>query len=79
MNFITTYYNYGVGSGRFGAFRELLTHTKTTNLVLNEEIENFPLMYHCRIITKNEKSKPIDKEVLIKLLKIDLKKRTVSN
>jgi len=44
------YYNYGVGSAGFGAFRELLTHIKTSNWVLNKEIENFPLLYHNRII-----------------------------
>ena len=50
------YYNYGVGSAGFGAFRELNLHIKTTNWVLNGEIENFPLMYHYRIIPK-EKNK----------------------
>lgn len=44
------YYNYGVGSAGFGFFRELVTHIKTTNWVLAGAIENFPLLYHYRII-----------------------------
>ena len=47
---LPTYYNYGVGSAGFGAFRELLTHIKTTNWVLEGAIANFPLLYHYRII-----------------------------
>jgi serine/threonine protein kinase len=47
---LPTYYNYGVGSAGFGAFRELVTHLKTTHWVLNETITTFPLMYHYRII-----------------------------
>ena len=53
------YYNYGVGSAGFGAFRELVTHIKTTNWVLNGEIKNFPLMYNYRIIPKLGKSPPL--------------------
>lgn len=44
------YYNYGIGSYGFNGFRELLMHVKTTNFVLDGESENFPLMYHYRII-----------------------------
>lgn len=47
------FYNYGVGSAGFGTWRELLMHIKTTNWVLDGQIENFPLLYHYRII-KNE-------------------------
>ena len=47
---LPTYYNYGVGSAGFGVFRELLTHIRTTNWVLQGAIENFPLMYHYRIM-----------------------------
>lgn len=47
---LPTYYNYGVGSAGFGVFRELLTHIKTTNWVLAGETENFPLLYHYRIM-----------------------------
>jgi serine/threonine protein kinase len=47
---LPTYYNYGVGSAGFGVFRELITHIKTTNWVLEGSIANFPLMYHYRMI-----------------------------
>ena len=47
---LPTYYNYGVGSAGFGVFRELLMHIRTTNWVLQGAIENFPLMYHYRIM-----------------------------
>jgi hypothetical protein len=49
-----TFYNYGVGSAGFGAFREIVAHIKTTNWVLDEAIENFPLMYHYRISPVSE-------------------------
>ncbi len=44
------YYNYGVGSYGINCWREVLMHIKTTNYVLNGECENFPLLYHYRII-----------------------------
>ena len=46
---LPNYYNYGIGSAGINCFRELLMHIKTTNWVLNDEIENFPLLYHYRI------------------------------
>ena len=46
---LPTYYNYGIWSAGFGAFRELTTHIKTTNWVLSGAIDNFPLMYHYRL------------------------------
>jgi serine/threonine protein kinase len=55
-----TYYNYGVGSAGFGAFRELVAHIKTTNWVLNGEVENFPLLYHYRILPITQEPKPMD-------------------
>jgi serine/threonine protein kinase len=47
---LPSYYNYGIGSAGINCFRELLMHIKTTNWVLNDEIENFPLLYHYRIV-----------------------------
>jgi hypothetical protein len=44
------YYQYGVGSAGFGAWRELAVHTMTTNWVLTGECPNFPLMYHWRML-----------------------------
>lgn len=59
---LPTFYNYGVGSAGFGAFRELVTHIKTTNWVLEGAIENFPLMYHYRIVPCSDKKTEIDME-----------------
>ncbi len=47
---LPTYYNYGFGSVGLGVFRELVTHIKTTNWVLEGAIATFPLLYHYRII-----------------------------
>ncbi|MFF0575521.1 protein kinase family protein [Streptosporangium saharense] len=44
------FYQYGVGSAGFGAWRELAVHTMTTNWVLGDEYAGFPLMYHWRIL-----------------------------
>jgi hypothetical protein len=44
------YYNYGVGSAGFGVFRELVTHIKTTDWVLESAISTFPILYHYRLI-----------------------------
>ena len=67
---LPTFYNYGVGSSGINSFREVLMHIKTTNWVLNSEIENFPILYHYRIVKninplkkfedKNEFKKYID-------------------
>ena len=42
---LPTYYQYGVGSAGFGAWRELEAHKMTTDWVLKDECLNFPLMY----------------------------------
>ena len=44
------YYNYGVGSAGFGAYRELVAHIKTTGWVQDGSCTNFPLLYHYRIV-----------------------------
>lgn len=54
--------NYGFGSPGFGVFRELVTHIKTTNWVLEGEIATFPLMYHYRIIPFSERRADVDLE-----------------
>lgn len=58
---LPSYYNYGVGSAGFGAFRELLTHIKTSNWVLNKEIAGFPLLYHYRIMKIDNRKKSREK------------------
>ena len=50
---LPTYYQYGVGSTGFGIWRELKTHQKTTEWVLNKECENFPIMYGYAIIDED--------------------------
>ncbi|WP_326734167.1 protein kinase family protein [Streptomyces sp. NBC_00464] len=44
------YYQYGVGSAGFGAWRELAAHLTTTDWVLSGEHTGFPLMYHWRVL-----------------------------
>ncbi len=39
-------------SGGFGAWRELAAHRKTTDWVLNDQIANFPILYHWRVIPR---------------------------
>lgn len=58
---LPTYCNYGFGSTGFGVFRELVTHIKATNWVLEEAIANFPLMYHYRIIPFSGRRVDVDR------------------
>lgn len=48
------FYQYGVGSAGFGAWRELATHIMTSNWVISDKCPNFPIMYHWRILPNNE-------------------------
>ncbi len=48
---LPTFYQYGVGSAGFGAWRELAVHTMTTNWVLTNQRQSFPLTYHWRVLT----------------------------
>jgi hypothetical protein len=64
---LPTYCNYGIGcfaSTGFGIFRELVTHIKTTNWVLEGAIATFPLMYHYRIIPFSGQHAEVDKSRL---------------
>lgn len=64
---LPTYINYGIGSVAstgFGVFRELITHIKTTNWVLDRRIATFPLMYHYRIIPFSGQRTEVDREHL---------------
>jgi hypothetical protein len=50
---LPTFCQYGVvavGSGGFGAWREVAANTMTTNWVLARQSEAFPLMYHWRVL-----------------------------
>lgn len=44
------FYQYGVGSAGFGAWRELAAHIMTTGWVLKSEYAGFPLLYHWRVL-----------------------------
>ncbi len=47
---LPVFYQYGLGSAGFGAWRELAVHVMTTNWVLTRQCLGFPLMYHWRIL-----------------------------
>lgn len=47
------YYQYGVGSMGFGVWREISAHEITTEWVLKGECQNFPLMYHSRVLQRS--------------------------
>ena len=57
---LPTYYQYGLGSLGFGANREILTHIKTTNWVLDGSCPNFPMMFHHRILPRPVPQKGLD-------------------
>ncbi|MFF3690974.1 protein kinase family protein [Streptomyces sp. NPDC002187] len=44
------FYQYGVGSAGFGAWRELAAHIMTTGWALKNEYAGFPLLYHWRVL-----------------------------
>lgn len=65
------YYQYGVGSTGFGAWRELAAHIMTTNWVIAGDCPCFPLMYHWRIMPapKPNPLSPDEQEALDKRVK----------
>ncbi len=44
------YYQYGVGSTGFGAWRELESHILSTEWVITGKCPNFPCLYHWRVL-----------------------------
>ena len=46
------YYNYGVGSAGFGAWRELIAHITTTGWVLAGLSPSFPMLLHHRVMAR---------------------------
>ncbi|MEU7870888.1 serine/threonine protein phosphatase [Dactylosporangium sp. NPDC049140] len=46
------FYQYGVGSAGFGAWRELTAHRLTTAWVRSGRQPNFPLLYHWRVLPR---------------------------
>lgn len=57
---LPTFYNYGVGSAGFGAYRELVANIHATNWARAGEADGFPLLHHYRIRTKREGLSPFD-------------------
>lgn len=57
------YCHYGIGSPGAGVWREVAAHTMTTNWVLARQCENFPLMYHWRVLKSPERRNPISEEL----------------
>ena len=47
---LPTFYQYGVGSTGFGAWRELATHHRTTDWVRTGVSPRFPLLHHWRVL-----------------------------
>jgi hypothetical protein len=47
---LPVFYQYGLGSAGFGAWRELAAHIMTTNWVLSGEHQAFALLYHWRVL-----------------------------
>lgn len=50
------YYQYGIGSSGFGAWRELAANLTTTAWVLSGECPSFPVMFHWRVLPAAEPS-----------------------
>jgi hypothetical protein len=59
---LPTFYQYGIGSTGFGAWRELAVHTMTTAWVLENRFDGFPLLYHWRVVP--QPTDPVGPEVL---------------
>ncbi len=61
---IPLYYQYGIGSSGFSAWRELSAHIMTTKWVLSGETQNIPLLYHWRTINNENSNTPLDEQQL---------------
>ncbi len=57
---LPTYYQYGIGSAGFGAWRELVSHVTTTNWVIEGAEDRFPLTYQFRIVRRASPIDPLD-------------------
>lgn len=55
--------HYGIGSPGGGVWREVAAHTMTTNWVLANQCESFPLMYYWRVLHTPERRTPISDEL----------------
>ena len=60
------FFPYGIGSAGLSAWRELAANIMTTNWVISGECQNFPVMYHWRILD-SPKQEPLSMQELEKL------------
>ncbi len=51
------FYQYGIGSTGFGAWRELEAHRMASQWVVKKQSQNFPLLYHWRILPSSNSKK----------------------
>lgn len=56
---LPTYYQYGIGSTGFGAWRELAAHEITTGWVLDGRTHCFPLLHHWRVLPAEGSGEPM--------------------
>jgi len=49
---LPVFYQYGVGSAGFGAWRELTAYLKASVWALSGECQHFPLVYHWRVLPR---------------------------
>lgn len=47
---LPAYYQYGIGSTGFGACREVAVQAMTTDWVLADRFQGFPILYHWRVL-----------------------------
>ncbi len=66
---LPTYYQYNLGSTRFGIWRELKIRQKTSEWVLNGNCPNFPLLYHSRVQEKGDETES-DQEYQVQTEKV---------
>lgn len=52
---LPVYYQYGIGSVGFGAWRELASHLLASGWVASGRHDQFPLLYHWRVLPAKEK------------------------
>lgn len=60
---LPTYCHYGIGSPGGGIWREVASHTMTTNWVLAKKCSSFPLMYHWRVLNGFKRPGMISEEL----------------
>lgn len=61
---LPAYYQYNVGSLGFGARREIEANKIATHWVLNGDCQNFPLMYHYRVVKRTTQPPPLNEAEL---------------